>query len=142
MFFFSSRRRHTSCALVTGVQTCALPISMLKGLVAGTVNLGLALFLGARFPDASLLIGAGVVGFFGYGVSLVLFVLGLRYLGTARTGAYFSMAPFIGALLALVMFGEPVTARIIVAAVLLRSEERRVGQEWVSTVRYRWSAYH
>src|SRR3546814_9553021 len=26
-FFFSSRRRHTSCALVTGVQTCALPIS-------------------------------------------------------------------------------------------------------------------
>src|SRR3546814_17311331 len=33
-FFFSSRRRHTRCALVTGVQTCALPISALKGLTA------------------------------------------------------------------------------------------------------------
>src|SRR3546814_3682011 len=31
MFFFSSRRRHTSCALVAGVQTCALPISMAAG---------------------------------------------------------------------------------------------------------------
>src|SRR3546814_5889639 len=30
LFFFSSRRRHTSCALVTGVQTCALPISLVK----------------------------------------------------------------------------------------------------------------
>src|SRR3546814_8582129 len=28
LFFFSSRRRHTRCALVTGVQTCALPISV------------------------------------------------------------------------------------------------------------------
>src|SRR3546814_13417919 len=33
MFFFSSRRRHTSCALVTGVQTCALPISPRAGAV-------------------------------------------------------------------------------------------------------------
>lgn len=52
----------------------------------------------------------------GYGISLVLFVLALRHLGTARTGAYFSTTPFIGALLALGMFGEPVTVRLIVAA--------------------------
>src|SRR3546814_2135005 len=34
IFFFSSRRRHTRCALVTGVQTCALPISLLAYLLA------------------------------------------------------------------------------------------------------------
>src|SRR3546814_7213856 len=74
-----------------------MQIAMLKGLVAGSVNLGLAVLLGAHLPEPGVLVGAGVVGFFGYGVSLVLFVLALRYLGTARTGAYFSMAPFIGA---------------------------------------------
>ena len=49
------------------------------------------------------------VGFFGYGVSLVLFVLGLRHLGAARADAYFSTAPFIGAALALPLFGETPT---------------------------------
>lgn len=96
-----------------------MQIAMLKGLVAGIVNLSLALVMGARIPDGGMLLSAGVVGFFGYGVSLVLFVLALRHLGTARTGAYFSMAPFIGALLALLMFGEPLTTRLIIAAVLM-----------------------
>jgi drug/metabolite transporter (DMT)-like permease len=49
-------------------------------------------------------------------VSLVLFVLGLRHLGAARTGAYFSTAPFIGAVLALPLFGEPPTLPLIGAA--------------------------
>src|SRR3546814_14447343 len=37
LFFFSSRRRHTRCALVTGVQTCALPIYLERGLADGTL---------------------------------------------------------------------------------------------------------
>ena len=94
-------------------------IAMIKGLVAGAVNLGLAVAAGAHLPDATLLGGAGVVGFFGYGVSLVLFVLALRFLGTARTGAYFSTAPFIGALLAVLLFAEPVTWRLLLAASLM-----------------------
>lgn len=94
-------------------------IAMLKGLVAGAVNLGLALWHGAALPAAGPLLGAGVVGFLGYGVSLVLFVLALRHLGAARTGAYFSMAPFIGAVLALVLFSEPLTARLVAAAALM-----------------------
>ncbi|WP_372783354.1 EamA family transporter [Phenylobacterium sp.] len=94
-------------------------IAMVKGLAAGAVNLTLAIVGGARFPTGLLLAGAGVVGFLGYGVSLVLFVLALRFLGTARTGAYFSTAPFIGALLAVAMFGEPVTWRLIAAALLM-----------------------
>jgi len=94
-------------------------IAMLKGLVAGAVNLVLALWHGASLPPAGPLLGAGVVGFFGYGVSLVLFVLALRHLGAARTGAYFSMAPFIGAVLALGLFSEPLTVRLALAAALM-----------------------
>jgi drug/metabolite transporter (DMT)-like permease len=94
-------------------------IAMVKGLVAGAVNLGLAMAAGARLPAASLIAGAGLVGFLGYGVSLVLFVFALRFLGTARTGAYFSTAPFIGALLAVVMFSEAVTGRLILAGALM-----------------------
>jgi drug/metabolite transporter (DMT)-like permease len=96
-----------------------LQIAMLKGAVAGTVNVALAFGLGASLPSAGSIFGAALVGFLGYGVSLVLFVLALRYLGTARTGAYFSLAPFVGAVVAIVIFGEPVTVRFLAAAVLM-----------------------
>jgi len=94
-------------------------IALIKGLVAGAVNLALALAMGANLPSAISIGGAALIGFLGYGVSLVLFVLGLRHLGAARTGAYFSTAPFIGAVVAIVMFDEPVTTRLIVAGVLM-----------------------
>jgi len=94
-------------------------IAMFKGLIAGTVNLALALVQGARLPDTGILLGAGLVGFFGYGVSLALFVLALRYLGTARTGAYFSLAPFIGAFLSLMLLGEHLTFRLLTAGALM-----------------------
>jgi len=82
-------------------------IAMVKGLVAGTVNLSLALCQGASLPGITTILAASGVGFLGYGVSLVLFVLGLRHLGTARTGAYFSLAPFIGAVLAILTKAPP-----------------------------------
>ena len=94
-------------------------IAMIKGLVAGTVNLTLALAQGAALPGTGTILAAGVVGFLGYGVSLALFVLGLRYLGTARTGAYFSLAPFIGALLSLFLLDEPLTVRLVAAGALM-----------------------
>ena len=93
-------------------------IAMLKGLVAGAVNLALAWMRGAVLPATDISLAAGAVGFLGYGVSLVLFVLGLRHLGTARTGAYFSLAPFIGALFALSL-GEPLTLRLAASGGLM-----------------------
>jgi drug/metabolite transporter (DMT)-like permease len=75
-------------------------IAMWKGLVAGIVNTGLALAVGARLPAMTVTGGVAIIGFLGYGVSLALFVHALRHLGTARTGAYFSTAPFTGAALA------------------------------------------
>ncbi|HLY88680.1 MAG TPA: DMT family transporter [Acetobacteraceae bacterium] len=94
-------------------------IAMLKGLVAGAVNLALAVSQGAVLPSTGIVLAVGIVGLLGYGVSLALFVLGLRYLGAARTGAYFSLAPFVGAILAIPMLGEPLSAQLIVAGCLM-----------------------
>ncbi len=91
-------------------------IAATKGLVAGAVNLALACYLGATWPPLPLVLGAALVGFFAYGVSLTLFVVGLRHLGTARVGAYFSVAPFFGAALAMPLLGEPLTLRLLLAA--------------------------
>ena len=84
----------------------AVQIAGIKGLVAGAVNLAIALALGLPMPDIKTALTAGVVGFCGYGLSLVLFVLALRHLGTARTGAYFSVAPFAGVVISFAMLGE------------------------------------
>ena len=97
----------------------AVTIACLKGLAAGAVNLALAYELGASLPTAVMLLAAGIVGFLGYGVSLVLFIVSLRDLGTARTGAYFSVAPFFGAALALLMLGEQTTILFWIAAALM-----------------------
>lgn len=97
----------------------ALFIAGTKGLVSGIVNVSLALAIGLTFPVWSTMSYALLVGFLGYGVSLVLFVLSLRGLGTARTGAYFSTAPFIGAAIAILFFHEPTSMLFWVAAVLM-----------------------
>jgi drug/metabolite transporter (DMT)-like permease len=96
----------------------ALLIATFKGLVAGCANLMLALESGDYLPAPADLLKSGVLGFVGYGLSLVCFVVALRHLGTARTGAYFSLAPFMGALLA-VMLGAPLTWMLVLAAILM-----------------------
>ena len=94
-------------------------IAMTKGLVAGVVNTAIALSLGAAMPSLPTALAAATVGLMSYGISLVLFVIALRHLGTARTGAYFSTAPFAGAVIAIVGMGEPVTRELLIAGVLM-----------------------
>ncbi len=96
-----------------------LALAMVKGLAAGSFNLALAFALGMRFPETAPLAGALVLGFLGYGVSLVLFILALRHLGTARTAAHFSTAPFIGAAIAILALGEPFTLTFGAALALM-----------------------
>lgn len=93
-------------------------LAAVKGGVAGPVNLILAFALGAALPGAVNIAAAMLIGLIAYGISLVLFIVGMRYVGTARAGAYYSVAPFFGALLALVL-GEPLTWPVIVAAILM-----------------------
>ena len=94
-------------------------IAMIKGLVAGITNLVLALWLGASLQRLGLTSADALVGFFGVGVSLVMFMLGFRHLETARTGAYFSLAAFIGAILSLLLFHEPMTFQLVAAGLLM-----------------------
>jgi drug/metabolite transporter (DMT)-like permease len=98
--------------------TDATWIAMVKGLTAGATNLALALSLGAAWPPGAFVLGAALVGFTSYGASLALFVVALRELGTARTGAYFSVAPFFGAVLAIAL-GEPATGQLFAAGALM-----------------------
>ena len=94
-------------------------IAMIKGLAAGTTNLFLAFLLGAHWPGLATTLGAALIGFLSYGASLVLFVLALRQLGSARTGAYFSVAPFFGSAVALLLFGEPLSIQLFAGAALM-----------------------
>jgi hypothetical protein len=105
-----------------------------KGLAAGTSNLVLALSLGAHLPAPAVISAAMTIGLLGYGVSLVLFVLALRGLGSARAGAYFSTAPFLGAAVALIVLREPtpsgfwLSSFLMAAGVALHLTERHVHE--------------
>ncbi len=98
--------------------TDATWLAATKGLVAGPTNLALAFALGAQLPPLLNVGTAMLVGLAAYGISLVLFIVALRHLGTARAGAYFSIAPFFGAALA-VALGDALTIPLLIAGVLM-----------------------
>jgi drug/metabolite transporter (DMT)-like permease len=97
----------------------ATQVAMVKGLAAGAVNFALAMGTGAALPAPAALAAGLALGFVGYGVSLVLFVRALRALGAARTSAYFSTAPFAGAIISVALLDEPVTLGLAAAAILM-----------------------
>jgi drug/metabolite transporter (DMT)-like permease len=97
----------------------AATLACIKGLVAGSVNVGLALSQNVAVPALEVLAAAGVLGLFGYGISLALFIVALRDLGTARAAAYFSAGPFFGAALALFVLGESAGWPFWIAAALM-----------------------
>jgi drug/metabolite transporter (DMT)-like permease len=127
-------------------------IAALKGLIAGVMNIAIALARGAAFPDMGTLVAAGGVGIFGYGISLTLYILALRHLGAGRTAAYFSTAPFLGALGAVLAVGEPVTANLLAAAALMgggvwlhlseRHEHEHVHEPLAHEHRHRHDEHH
>jgi drug/metabolite transporter (DMT)-like permease len=96
-----------------------LQIAAVKGLVAGAANVIIAVGLGASVPALATVLLAALLGLVSYGVSLVLFVLALRGLGAGRTSAYFSTAPFVGAVIGVLVLGEPITARLGLAAAVM-----------------------
>jgi drug/metabolite transporter (DMT)-like permease len=125
----------------------AMSIACLKGLIAGPLSITLALRYGAELPPLSMILWAGLLGFVGYGLSLTLFVVALRNLGTARTGAYFSLAPFIGAALAIAL-GAPLTWTLVVASLFmgaglwLHLQERHAHQHIHAPLKHEHSHVH
>jgi drug/metabolite transporter (DMT)-like permease len=108
----------------------AVLVACVKGLVAGAGNTALAVATGATLPGSTVVLSAALVGFLGYGVSLALFVVGLRTLGTARAGAYFSVAPLFGVAVSLLVWPERpgvafwLAAALMAAGVWLHVRER------------------
>jgi len=94
-------------------------IAMVKGLVSGAVSLGLAFSLGRGFALRLPAVGGLAVGALGYGLSLVLFIKGLKGLGAFRTGALFSLAPFAGAAASVVVLGDRVKPGLAAAGLLM-----------------------
>ena len=94
-------------------------IGMIKGFAAGTTNLVIAFWQYRSFPDVGIALSAGLLGFLGYGASLVLFIRALRHLGASRTGAYFSVAPFVGALVGVILFWEHISLQLLAGAALM-----------------------
>lgn len=94
-------------------------LAAIKGVAAGSVNLSLAFALGATWPALTIAVPAMLLGFVSYGLGLVLFIVALRHLGTARTGAYYGTAPFLGAIAAAVILGTPLTPAILIAGALM-----------------------
>jgi len=129
-----------------------IQLAMIKGLVAGAVNLSVAIVFRSTLPPAATIAAAGTLGFVSYGLSLVCFILALRHLGTARTGAYFSFAPFVGAAASIVFLREPVTGMFAIAAGLMatglylhvteRHEHEHVHEATMHTHRHVHDAHH
>ena len=70
-------------------------------------------------PGLARIAGALLVGFLGYGLSIVCFIMALRKLGAARTGAFFAIAPFCGALIAVAFMMSPISGRLLAAGLVM-----------------------
>ena len=130
----------------------AMLVACLKGAFAGAFNTALAFLAGAHLPGFGALTGSVAVGFLGYGLSLTLFVVALRTLGTARTGAYFSVAPLFGVVIALTLWPELPGPQFWTAAALMafgvwlhvreRHEHEHSHQVLAHTHRHRHDEHH
>lgn len=81
-------------------------IVVIKGFCSGTGALLIALLSGEKFPGVGYLLVAMLVGFIAYGLSICFYIYAQRDLGAAKTSTYYSIAPFVGVLLSLVIFRE------------------------------------
>jgi drug/metabolite transporter (DMT)-like permease len=94
-------------------------LTQLKTLAAGSFNLLLALGTGARLPMTSTIFPSLLLGAISYGLSIVLALYGMRYLGAAREAAWFATAPFFGALAASLFLHEAIRPSDAVAAAIM-----------------------
>lgn len=90
-----------------------------KGLAAGSTNLLIGISLAPFLGSAGIVASGLGIGVFAYGVSIVLYISAAQQLGATRSQLIFSSAPFWGVLLAVVLFGEPVTLQLGLATGLL-----------------------
>lgn len=81
-------------------------ITIIKGCFSGSGGLIIAFLSGEILPEIKWIILTLVLGFISYGISVSLYIYAQRFLGAAKTGAYFSAAPFFGVLFSLILLNE------------------------------------
>ena len=92
---------------------------LLKGIFSGIGSLIIGLFIGERIEALWSTVAVLCVGFVAYGLSIYFYVYAQRLLGAARTSAYYAVAPFIAAILSLIIFREIPDVTYFVALVLM-----------------------
>lgn len=96
-----------------------LQIVVIKGFGSGIGSLVIAFALGEYIPNGIYVICALLLGFVAYGLSIFFYIYAQRYLGAAKTSAYYALAPFIGVALSLVIFREVPTASFVIALLIM-----------------------
>jgi drug/metabolite transporter (DMT)-like permease len=125
-----------------------IEIAKTKCLVAGIVNLGLGFWLGSSLITAQLIVSAMLVGTLSYGASLILYIYALKGWGAARTGAFFSVAPFVGAILSVLILGDQLSTNLLFAFMLMAigawliASERHVHLHYHGAVSHVHEHYH
>lgn len=108
-----------------------LQIVLIKGIFSGAGSVIIGLLMGERIDisDIIYIVLALVLGFFAYGLSIYTYIYAQRFIGAARTSAYYAIAPFIGVLISLLVLGErpgilywPALAIMILGAYLCAEE--------------------
>ncbi len=102
---------------LTGINP--LVLTLWKGIGSSLILLPLAWRFEPSRHSATIVLTALGVGALGYGLSLVFFLRSIRILGVSRTGAWFGLSPFLGAMLSILFLGEPLTSRFLIAAGVL-----------------------
>lgn len=97
----------------------SVEIVTIKGCFSGLGSLCIALTLGQRLPAAPWVLAALVLGFVSYGLSINFYILAQKDLGAAKTSAYYSIAPFLGAAFGILLLGERPTLQFYAALAIM-----------------------
>ena len=111
----------------------ALRIVVIKGVFSGLGALAIAAFMGMGSPTAAEVLGALLLGFVSYGMSLFFYITAQASLGAAKVSAYYAMAPFIGAFVSLALLGESLTGTFAAALVLMAAGAVLLTRETLRT---------
>lgn len=97
----------------------SVQITVIKGVFSGLGSLGIALFLGERIPELKWLVAVILLGFVAYGLSINFYIKAQKYLGAAKTSAYYSIAPFLGVAFGILLFREIPGAQFYIGLVIM-----------------------
>lgn len=96
-----------------------IEIVIIKGFCSGMGSFVIALIMREPIPKLIYILGALLLGFVAYGLSIFFYIYAQRYLGAAKTSAYYAISPFIGVAVSFVIFRQTPTIWFLIALVIM-----------------------